>query len=673
MSPSRSFFAAAFLAAAAVPALQGQVTTPHPLLNTISPPAAQSGTTVEVSISGADLDGASRLHFSVPGITSAPKFDDKQKPVANKFTVTVPAGTPAGLCDVRAVARYGISNPRRFAVSSLPVVAMPATALSADKAFQAEPNTVLAGAAVKQGASFARISLKKGQRLITVCRPLSLDSRMDAVVNLRNADGTRLARLQPDGLLDFTAPADGSFLIEVHDLMYRGDAEFPFLLTLTTGPVIERAFDGGAQWTLYGRNLPKGIDIAPPSTPAIQRTQLPADEAKKLLAANPIKAVRFGPEHDSPAAAPQPVALKLPARHTGWFAPRGQARVFTFDAKKGDVFWIEVSAAGKGLPADPFFVIEKGDTFIAEAADRPAAANKTEFDAGWADPSHRFEAKEDGSYRIKLRNLFSNTGPQPFELTVQPASNEFALVAMPAELPKAKNATNVDVASAPLWRGGVAVLKVFALRKSGFSGAIELAADGLPADVKFLGGTIREGQAAGYAAFFAEETAKDWAGAVKLHAKTGGQPARGATALVKVGNTTRESVFTRLTDEAVLGVVGGDAPVTIEAANPVIESDGKGKVTIPLAVKRRGGFADAIKLASLGIDGVTGDIAAKAADGKVEIDVAKLKLAPGDHPLILQAAVKHKHQRLDDPKAAAKDITSLVHSKPVTIRVKAGK
>ncbi len=665
------FHLAAAAWAVLVPPLCGQVTTPHPFLSTLSPPAGQSGTAVEVAITGSDLDGASRLHFSMPDITSAPKLDDKQKPLANKFVVALPAGMAAGICDVRVVARYGISNPRRFAVSALPVVPLPAAAVSADKAFQAEPGTVLFGTAVKQGASFARIGLKKGQRLIAACRPLSLDSRMDAVASLRNADGLRLARMQSDGLLDFTAPADGGYGIEVNDLMYRGDAEFPFLLILATGPVIERAFDGGAQWTLYGRNLPKGIDIASQAKPAMQRTQLPAEEAKKLLATNPIEAVRFGPENDSPSPAPQPVALKPPARHIGWFAPRGQARIFTFEAKKGEVFWIEVSSAGKGLPADPFFIVEKGDAFVAEAADRPAAANKTEFDAGWADPSHRFEAKEDGSYRIKLRNQFGNSGPQPFELTVRPAGGEFDLVAMPAELPKAKNASTVEVTSAPLWRGGVAVMKVFALRSGGFSGAIELAADGLPPDVKFLGGMVREGQGTGYAAFFAEESAKGWAGAVKLHGKTGGLAAKGATALFKVGNTTRESVFTRLADEVVLGVVGADAPATIETAAPVFESDGKARLVIPLTVKRRGDFTDAIKLASLGIEGVAADIPAKAAEGKAEIDVAKLKLAPGDHLLILQAAVKHKHQRLDDPKAAAKDITSLVHSKPVIIRVKA--
>lgn len=649
-------------------AIHAQVTIPQPVLTTISPPVAKAGTTVDVTLTGTDLDGASSLLFSAPGITCAPKLDDKQKPIANKFTVTLPPSAASAICDARIAARYGVSNPRAFMITALPVVNVPATATSIATAFKAALNTTLTGTAVKQASLFISFDAKKGQRIIAACQPLLLDSRLDAAISLRNQEGRKLARLEPDGLLDFTAPTDGTFMIELGDLMYRGDAEYAFALTLTTGPVIEYAFDNGAQWTLYGRNLPKGQKAATRFNAELQRAQLPADEAKKLLASNPINAIRFGSENDSPDKPAPSVALKTPARYTGWFAPRGQARVFTFDAKKGDVLWIEASSARKGLNADPYFVVEKGDAFIAEANDTATYSSKGEFDAGAADPSYRFEAKEDGTYRVKLRNLASSGAQEPFELTIRPVGNDAALIAIPSTLPKGK-ATNVDMTSAPLWRGGVAVLKVFALRKGGFNGAIELAADGLPADVKFLGGVIREGQATGYAAFYAEENAKDWAGMVKLHGKTGA-PARGATLQFKVANTAKESVLTRLTEDHALGVVPAEAPVLIEATTAAFDAPATGKLTIPLQVKRRGDCTDAIKLTSLGIDGLTADIAAKADKGSIELDVAKLKLPAGDHPLILQGTVKFKHKRGDDAKAAAKEMTFLVHSKPIIVRVK---
>jgi hypothetical protein len=101
-----------------------------------------------------------------------------------------------------------------------------------------------------------------------------------------------------------------------------------------------------------------------------------------------------------------------------------------------------------------------------------------------------------------------------------------------------------------------------------------------------------------------------------------------------------------------------------------VESDGIAKLSIPLKAVRRGDFTDAISLTSLGVEGLTASIPAKSSEGTLAVDVAKLKLPPGDHPVVLQAIVKFKHQRGDDPKVAAKELTFLVHSKPVIIRVK---
>ena len=94
---------------------------------------------------------------------------------------------------------------------------------------------------------------------------------------------------------------------------------------------------------------------------------------------------------------------------------------------------------------------------------------------------------------------------------------------------------------------------------------------------------------------------------------------------------------------------------------------------MPLKLTRRQDFADAVKLTVLGL-GVAAppvvDVAAKSPTGKLDLDVAKLKLAPGDYSVVLQSSAKFKHKRNDDAKAAAKDVVATVHSKPFTLRVK---
>jgi hypothetical protein len=664
----RPFLSFLVLASIAPSWLSAQVTTPQPILLSVSPAAAQAGSKVELGVTGTDLDGATRLHFSVPGVICEPKVNDKQQPVPNRFAVNFPDGVAATRCDVRVVARYGISNPRGFFITPWPVASVPNSATSKDTPFEAKLDTVLVGNTVKQSSTFVRFTARKGQRVIAACRPQMLDSRMDVSMSLRDVAGTKLARLRSEGLVDFTAPADGNYTLELHDLMFRGDAEYPFVLTLTTKPVIQHVFAGTDQWTLYGRNLPKGEAVPSHGDAMLQRVVVTPDEAKRMLATNPIEAIHFGAEAVAPAAASPPVALTPPARYTGWFAPNGRAREFTFEAKKGDVNWIEVKCSGKGVAADPFLTVEKGDVFIAEANDRTAIATRAEFEHGNLDPSYRFEAKEDGTYHVKLRNLYSRDAQEPFELSVRPAAAGYELVALPLGPPKAKAATTVEITGAPLWRGGVAVFKVFALRQSGCNDSIELVAEGLPQGVKFLGGFVRDDQAVGFASFYAEDSAGDWAGAVKLRGK-GGVAARGATPLFKVASTAKESVLTRLTDEVVLAVTTADAPVTIEPVNSVIEGDASAKLEIPLKVTRRCDFTDAVTLTSLGVEGMTATITAKANEGRLVGDVTKLKLPVGDHVVILQGIVKFKHQRGDDAKAA-KELAFLVHSKPIIIRVK---
>jgi len=139
----------------------------------------------------------------------------------------------------------------------------------------------------------------------------------------------------------------------------------------------------------------------------------------------------------------------------------------------------------------------------------------------------------------------------------------------------------------------------------------------------------------------------------------------------KVANTAKEGPVTRFTDEVVLGVVASDAPVLVEAENKVFESAANTKLSIPLQVKRRADCTDALKLTALGLGdaAVEVDVAAKAVVSKLDLDLAKLKLAPGDYQVVLQGTVKFKHKRGDDAKATAKDLTFLVHSKPVNIHV----
>ncbi|MEQ1850379.1 MAG: serine protease, partial [Chthoniobacteraceae bacterium] len=98
----------------AASAFAQQVTLPLPRLLTMMPMGGQAGTSVEVAITGENVEDVTELQFSSPRITA--------KPVAGadrKFTVSIAADVPAGVYDARVMSRLGVSSARAFSVHTL--------------------------------------------------------------------------------------------------------------------------------------------------------------------------------------------------------------------------------------------------------------------------------------------------------------------------------------------------------------------------------------------------------------------------------------------------------------------------------------------------------------------------------------------------------------------------
>src|SRR5829696_1897136 len=83
-------------------------------LTSVFPPGARAGTTVDVTVPGADLDARPDLRFSHPGVFARPAVDAAGAPQPNRFLVAVGPAVPPGVYDARAVGRFGISTPVAF-------------------------------------------------------------------------------------------------------------------------------------------------------------------------------------------------------------------------------------------------------------------------------------------------------------------------------------------------------------------------------------------------------------------------------------------------------------------------------------------------------------------------------------------------------------------------------
>src|SRR5439155_16023967 len=76
-------------------------------LLTVFPPGGKVGSQFEVTLTGADLDEASELHFSHAGITGKQKAaGTNASPEPNKFVVTIATNVAPGVYDVRVAGRF---------------------------------------------------------------------------------------------------------------------------------------------------------------------------------------------------------------------------------------------------------------------------------------------------------------------------------------------------------------------------------------------------------------------------------------------------------------------------------------------------------------------------------------------------------------------------------------
>ncbi|PYL00175.1 MAG: hypothetical protein DME19_06000, partial [Verrucomicrobia bacterium] len=470
-------------------------------LSTVFPPGGKAGTTFEVTVTGSDLEEV-QLHFPHANIISKPKLNDKTgEPEANKFLVTIGADVPPGSYEARVFSRFGVSNPRAFLVGVLPEITSPATNHTVDSATGVPLGTVVNGRADANAVDHFRFTAKKGQRVLIECLARDIDSRMDDTLVLYDSGGRELARQRRGGLLDFIAPAEGQFILAASDFTYRGGEEYFYRLTIGAGPHIDFILPPSGlagtknNYTLYGRNLPGGTPAKGWSIdgkPLEQRTveiELPGDPASQRssptgLALKPAEAVLDGIEYRlntaqgvsnpvllSFAGAPvvterepndqpdQAQKVPLPCEFVGQFYPAADRDWVSFEAKKGDIYWIEVFSHRLGLPTAPFALVqrvarnEKGEEAVSDVHELYAAdANigGPEFNTTTRDPSWRFEVKEDGAYRVRVADLFNRQDSNPrfvYRLSLRKETPDFRLVV----LPQAPPPVNKDAKEVMLW------------------------------------------------------------------------------------------------------------------------------------------------------------------------------------------------------------------------------
>jgi hypothetical protein len=216
--------------------LAQSVGLPAPRLLTTMPMGGKVGTQVEIAITGEHLDEAGDLLFSDPRIKAIPKKDAAGKTVADRYMVTISPDCPAGLYEARVMTRLGISSSRIFAVGTLTEVVPAKPNKTLATAQELPLNSVCNSTITDRSVDFFTFQAKKGMRLVVDCATRGIDSKLNATVIIADSAGRDLLVERRGGALDFAVPKDGTYVIKLHELTFKGGPAFYYRLGLWEQP-----------------------------------------------------------------------------------------------------------------------------------------------------------------------------------------------------------------------------------------------------------------------------------------------------------------------------------------------------------------------------------------------------------------------------------------------------
>jgi hypothetical protein len=617
------FFLLAMLAA---PSSAQQVTLPLPRLLTLMPMGGQAGTEVQVTLAGENIEDVTELLFSTPRIKAS-----AVPGAADTFLVSIAADTPAGVYDARVMSRLGVSSARAFSVNTLGEVTRTSANNSAETALALPVGTVCNATMTKQAVDFYSFEGVKGRAVTIECAATGIDSRLTPVIIVADSKGTDLQVNRTGGVIDFTPPADGAYLIKVSDLTYQGGPRHYYRLALQESPALPQ---------------PRTQRVSAMSWPPAGLAETPATR-----------------EIEPNDKEPQPITL--PCDIAGAFFPAADVDTFEFTAKKGETWWVEVASERLGRNTDPFVLVQHlkdGQLIdVAELHDIPPPMKVSSngysydgppYDAGSPDVLGKFEVKEDGAYRLQVRDLFGGTRSDPdnvYRLIVRQAAPDFSLAAWAVHMTLRNGDRNALSKPIALRQGDARAFEVVVQRRDGFDGEIEIEMENLPPGVSAAGLRIGKGKPYGHLIITAAEDAAPGfspariSGRAVIDGREVVRPARLASMEWPVKDAKGEIPAPRLMADIPVSVTDSEqASVTIALAEDKVFEAGDGEtLTIPLKLTWRTDFnGTSIKVKAYG-EGFNAlkdlEIPIKAATHDLKLDLAALKIPPGNHTFALQS------------------------------------
>ena len=429
--------------------------------------------------------------------------------------ISIAADAAPGTREIRVATPNALSNPLRFCLGTLPettkLAAKPANPdldkflerIGGRRAPNGTPKyetaislpAVVNGQIMPGGVDRYRFFATRGQQLVIAVSARSLIPYLadavpgwfESVLTIYDGNGKELAseerfHFKPDPVIHLAVPHDGEYTVEIHDSIFRGREDFVYRLAIGELPFVTEIFPLGGKFgektsvRLTGWNLPEKSLLHDNSERGIGSLNGNFFNAVPFAVDDLPECFAREPNHSVETAQ----AVTLPIIINGHVGQPGEPEVFKFAGQAGQLIVAEVSARRLDSPLDSFLrLTDAGGKQLAFNDDFADKGNG--LDTFHADSYLTATLPADGTYFIHLTDTQGQGGPDfAYRLRLSAPQPDFALRVAPS--------------SVTLRTGMSAPLTVLALRRDGFTNAINLELKAAPEGFSLSGARIGENQ-----------------------------------------------------------------------------------------------------------------------------------------------------------------------------------
>lgn len=433
--------------------------------------------------------------------------------------ITVAPDAQPGPRELRVATPTLLSNPLAFHIGQLPEFSKePSKAITeqrsaiagtavAPKARAAAPGTLVTLPAVINGQILPgaveryRFEAKQGQDVVIVAQarqlipyiPDAVPGWFQATLAIYDAQGKEIAydddfHFDPDPVLHCQIPADGQYVMEIKDAIYRGREDFVYRITMGELPYITSIFPLGGRAgerttiELQGWNVPQSSATLDNrgKTPGVYPVSVGRESGGSNSLPFQVSALPELLEAEPNNDPAQAQLVQLPVILNGRIGSPDDVDVVRFEGRAGSQIVAEVTARRLQSPLDSVLR-------LTDAAGRQVAINNDYEDKGAGLLTHHADSwlcatlPADGTYYLQISDAQHAGGLEyGYRLRIGPPQPDFELRISPSTL-------NI--------RAGAAVpFTVYALRRDGFSGEITLHLKDAPAGFRLSGGRVPSDQ-----------------------------------------------------------------------------------------------------------------------------------------------------------------------------------